>query len=198
MRKSNELQIGKAGEYIVCADLIIKNYIAFLSEQGLPYDIVMDSGEKLFRVQVKTTLEPRKVPQRNKDSYAYIFNIQRHGNQNNLRKYNDTEVDFFALVALDTKQIAYIPNYEIKTTMNFRVPSLKGNYYDEQGVKIKKRITELRKSGLTCEEISKQENMKISNVYRYSADVDITPKGKNKPVYFDEFTLEKCLEKINK
>ena len=196
MRKSNELQIGKAGEYIVCADLIIQNYIAFLSEQGLPYDIVMDSGEKLFRVQVKTTSEPRKVPQRNKDSYAYIFNIQRHGNQNNLRKYNDTEVDFFALVALDSKQIAYIPSGEMKSTMNFRVPSLKGSYYDEQGLKIKKRITELRQSGLTCEEISKQEKMKISNVYRYSADVDITPKGKNNPVYFDEFSLEKCLRKI--
>ena len=49
MRKSNELQIGKAGEYIVCADLIIQNYIAFLSEQGLPYDIIMDSGDRLFR-----------------------------------------------------------------------------------------------------------------------------------------------------
>ena len=61
---------------------------------------------------------------------------------------------------------------------------------------IKKRITELRQSGLTCEEISKQEKMKISNVYRYSADVDITPKGKNNPVYFDEFSLEKCLRKI--
>jgi hypothetical protein len=196
MRKSNELQIGKAGEYIVCADLIIQNYIAFLSEQGLPYDIVMDSGEKLFRVQVKTTSEPRKIPQRNKDSYAYIFNIQRHGNQNNLRKYNDTEVDFFALVALDTKQIAYIPNDEIKTTMNFRVPSLRGNYYDEQGIKIKKRIIELRKLGLTCEEISKQEKIKISNVYRYSANIDIAPKGKNNPVYFDEFNLKKCLEKL--
>ena len=108
MRISNELQIGKAGEYIVCADLIIKNYIAFPSEQGLPYDIIMDSGKRLFKIQVKTTFCPRKVPQRNKDSYAYIFNIQRHGNQNNLRKYNNTEVDFFALVALDSKQIAYI------------------------------------------------------------------------------------------
>lgn len=196
MRKSNELQIGKAGEYIVCADLIIQDYIAFPSEQGLPYDIIMDSGEKLFRVQVKTTLEPRKIPQRNKDSYAYIFNIQRHGNQNNLRKYNNTEVDFFALVALDSKQIAYIPNEEMKSTMNFRVPSLRGSYYDEQGIKIKKRIIELRKSGLTCEEISKKEQMKISNVYRYSADVDITPKGGNNPVYFDEFNLEKCLRKI--
>ena len=196
MRKSNELQIGKAGEYIVCADLIIQNYIAFLSEQGLPYDIIMDSGDRLFRVQVKTTSEPRKIPQRNKESYAYIFNIQRHGNQNNLRKYNKTEVDFFALVALDSKQIAYIPNKDIKSTMNFRVPKLRGSYYDEQGIKIKNKITKLRNSGLTCDEISRQENMKISSVYRYSANVDISQKGNNNPVYFDEFDLEKCLGEI--
>ena len=29
IRKSNMLQIGKAGEYLVCADLILKGYIAF-------------------------------------------------------------------------------------------------------------------------------------------------------------------------
>ena len=40
IRKSNMLQIGKAGEYLVCADLILKGYIAFLSEQGLPYDVI--------------------------------------------------------------------------------------------------------------------------------------------------------------
>lgn len=196
MRKSNELQIGKAGEYLVCADLILQGYIAYPSEQGLPYDVILDA-KKLFRVQVKTTLQPRKIPQRNKDSFAYIFNIQRHGSINNLRKYNENEVDIFALVALDSKIIAYLSNGEMKTTMNFRVPSLKGTYYDEQGVVLKKKIIDLRNQGLTCEQISKQEKLNIKTVYRYSANVDITPKGNNNPIYFNEFTLEKCLEKLN-
>ncbi|MFX1587615.1 MAG: hypothetical protein ACFFC1_05635, partial [Promethearchaeota archaeon] len=107
------------------------------------------------------------------------------------------EKDIFALVALDSKIIAYLPNGNMKTTMNFRVPSLKGTYYDERGIILKKKIIDLRNQGLTCEQISKQEKLNIKTVYRYSADVDITPKGNNNPIYFNEFTLEKCLEKLN-
>ena len=77
IRKSNMLQIGKAGEYLVCADLILKGYIAFLSEQGLPYDVLLDNGNKLVKIQVKTTQSYKSIPQRNIDSKAYIFNIKR-------------------------------------------------------------------------------------------------------------------------
>ena len=45
MRVSSELQTGKEGEYLVCADLILKGLIAFPSEQGLPYDVVVDAGK---------------------------------------------------------------------------------------------------------------------------------------------------------
>jgi len=51
----NDLQAGKAGEYLVCADLIVKGYVAFPSEQGLPFDVVLDVQGRLLRVQVKTT-----------------------------------------------------------------------------------------------------------------------------------------------
>ena len=75
IRDSKQLQIGKAGEYLVCADLIMKGFIAFPSEQGLPYDVLLDNGDKLLRVQVKTTEKYRSIPQRNVDTKAYIFNI---------------------------------------------------------------------------------------------------------------------------
>jgi len=195
MRQSNELQIGKAGEYLVCADLILSGYIAYPSEQGLPYDVILD-GKKLYRVQVKTTNQPRKIPQRSKDSYAYIFSIQRHGSTNNLKKYDVDEVDIFALVALDSKIIAYLPNAVMRTTMNFRVPSLKGTYYDEQGFLLKQKVQDYKSSGLDCKSIAKLLGLSLSNVYKYSANVDITPKGNVKPVYFNQFTLEKCLEKL--
>jgi hypothetical protein len=35
-----DLQLGKAGEYLVCADLILKGHIAFPSEQGLSFEVV--------------------------------------------------------------------------------------------------------------------------------------------------------------
>jgi hypothetical protein len=83
MRISSELQTGKAGEYLVCADLILKGLIAFPSEQGLPYDVLLDTGKKLLKVQVKTTEGVRTVQQRAKETKCYIFNIKRHGKQNN-------------------------------------------------------------------------------------------------------------------
>ena len=41
----DDLQIGKAGEYLVCADLILRGFVAYPSEQGLPYDIVLDTED---------------------------------------------------------------------------------------------------------------------------------------------------------
>ena len=77
IRDSKQLQVGKAGEYLVCADLIIKGFVAFPSEQGLPYDVLLDTGEKLLKVQVKTTEKPRLVQQRDNPLPAYIFSIKR-------------------------------------------------------------------------------------------------------------------------
>ena len=79
IRDSKQLQIGKAGEYLVCADLIMKGFIAFPSEQGLPYDVLLDNGDKLLRVQVKTTEKYRSIPQRNVDAKAYIFKYRWNG-----------------------------------------------------------------------------------------------------------------------
>ena len=46
LRLSDDLQVGKAGEYLVCFDLIMKGFVAYPSEQGLPYDLVLDTGKK--------------------------------------------------------------------------------------------------------------------------------------------------------
>lgn len=63
----DDLQTGKAGEYLVCADLILNGFVAYPSEQGLPYDVVMDFNGRLLKVQVKSTrglrqLQQRKIP----------------------------------------------------------------------------------------------------------------------------------------
>lgn len=140
-RKSNELQIGKAGEYIVCADIILKDMIAFPSEQGLPYDIVIDTGKRLLKCQVKTTLKPKIIPQRKKKSIAYIFNVKRHGKYGT-KIYHKNEVDIFALVCLDTRQVGYIKNTDMPSTINIRVDSLKGTYRVENGLYFSEIIRE--------------------------------------------------------
>lgn len=114
----NDLQAGKAGEYLVCADLILKGYIAFPSEQGLPFDVVLSANGKLYKMQVKTTRKPQAVPQRAKRTDKYIFHIRRCG-KGGRRSYVEGEVDIFAIVALDTKTIGYLPTKDVKQTMFF-------------------------------------------------------------------------------
>lgn len=197
MKEISDLQIGKAGEYLVCADLILSNHVAFLSEQGLPFDVIFDYNGKLLKVQVKTTRGYKNTPQRKTDIPVFIFHIGNNGKLNRRKMYNSKDVDIFALVDLGSKQIAYLPHFETKTTMNFRVPQFKGMYHDEQGAKLKKSVIELKKSGKTIDEIVEITGLKKSNVYKYSANVSIVQKGTNSGVYFDEFTLDKCIKKMD-
>ena len=164
MRTSEALQIGKAGEYLVCADAIMKGLVAFPSEQGLPYDVLIDNGKRLLRVQVKTTTGPRIVPQRNIDTHCYIFSVKRHG-KNNRHQYDDGEVDVFALVCLDTRRVGYLLNEDMPTTINFRVDELRGSYYDEKGISDYAKVVELR-SKMTQTEMAKTVGIDISTINR--------------------------------
>lgn len=147
MENISDLQAGKAGEYLVCADLIIKWHIAFLSEQGLPFDVVMEYNNRLIKVQVKSTRQLRPLIQRKTPINVYQFNIKRCG-KGNKKRIDDLSCDIFALVALDTKEIGYMANKDVKQTMNFRPAHLKGTYKDEN---TKRLITGTYLSDLTLQ-----------------------------------------------
>lgn len=184
MSKSNELQIGKAGEYIVCADLIMKGLIAYPSEQGLPYDVVIDSGRHLLKCQVKTTSGPRKIPQRNKETLAYIFNVKRHGKGNN-KRYSLDDVDVFALVELEGRTVAYIENAKMPETINLRVDSLRGSYYDEKGIADYEKVKALAKNESNQSEIARQTGLHVAQVNRMLKE-DYKPHETNAR-YFSDF-----------
>lgn len=152
MENISDLQIGKAGEYLVCSELIMKGFIAYPSEQGLPYDVVMDYNGKLLKVQVKTTRGLRNVLQRKNPIKAYQFNIKRCGKKNK-QLHTDESVDLFALVAIDTKQVGFMLNKNIKQTMAFRPDCYKGQYKDEN---TKREITGTYLSDLTLEKCLNQ------------------------------------------
>ena len=188
IRDSKQLQIGKAGEYLVCADLILKGFIAFPSEQGLPYDVLLDTGEKLLKIQVKTTEKPRKIQQRVKDSLAYVFSIKRAG-ANGKTRYEEKEIDLFALVCLDTMSIGYLTNKEMPTTINIRVDALRGTYYDEKGIQDFEKVKELNKTIKSQTEISKITGIAVATVNRY-----LRPNWKPKKTnarYFSDFIRNK-------
>jgi hypothetical protein len=103
-----DLEAGKAAEYLVVADLILSGRRAYLTDQGLPYDVILDDDGILFRIQVKASRDPRPVPQRAAFTPGYIFHVKRAGKAGR-RRYQGNEFDLLALVALDRRIIAYLP-----------------------------------------------------------------------------------------
>lgn len=131
---SKELQIGKAGEHLVCCDLIMQGYNAFLADQGSPFDVLVEKDGILKRIQVKSTMALKTY---NKANNIYRFGT-RSGTSGSPHVTKDAEVDCYAFVALDIKTIAYIPISEmlsrsgkVKTTVDFKSKriSYKGRIY---------------------------------------------------------------------
>ena len=119
MIKISDLQIGKAGEYLVCADLILQGFITFPSEQGLHYDVVVDCNGKLIRMQVKTTKEYVARPQRKTVIPSYLFQCRRCG-KGGRKSYSNEDIDVMAFVALKDRVIGYLPIKKVRQTMMFR------------------------------------------------------------------------------
>jgi hypothetical protein len=127
---SDDLEIGKAAEHLVCADLILSGYRAFLSDQGLAYDILVDIGGRFLRVQVKATRKPKNHDPKTRVTPGYFFHLRRAGKGGN-RRYPKNAFDMYALVALDRQAIAYLPARDCPNqTIALRVP---GESYLQSG-----------------------------------------------------------------
>ena len=119
---SGDLEIGKAAEHLVCYDILLKGYNAFLSDQGLPYDIIVDLGSRILRVQVKGTRRPKNPMPGHRLSDGYFFHIRN-------------EFDMYALVALDIHAIAYFAKDAlILQTVSLRVPGIQ-YHHDSRAVR---------------------------------------------------------------
>ncbi len=105
MYTSRELNIGKAGQHLVLADLLLRGVSAYPTDEGVNYDVVFDWKGKLNRLQVKSTLK-KKLTRSGKP--IYFFHVRRGGKRGN-RTFQFGEFEGFALVALDVKQVFYLP-----------------------------------------------------------------------------------------
>lgn len=164
--KYDKFQLGKAGEFITCADLTLKGFDVSLAGETLPYDLLLDTGRRILKVQVKTTETHRTTNQWRGVSGAYVFGIKRKG-YNGKKRYGDNEVDIFALVALDTMQVAYIKNENMPTTINIRVDEFKGEYHDEKGMTKQREAIKLKENGFTVREICEKINLGDTSVRNY-------------------------------
>jgi hypothetical protein len=186
---NNDLMIGVAGEHLVCFDLITRGFTCFMTEQGLPYDIIADINGKLVKVQVKTTRTHSETPQRKNHYPSYLFHVKRCGKGGG-KLYGKNDVDIFAVVCVDTKQVGYVSADRMPATLSIRVDSFRGNYLNEVQEARANKVLELKSQGVTNTEIGKIVGMDKSVVGRV-----IKGEGKRNDhgVYFSDLTLEKAL-----
>ena len=116
MSLSQELQIGKAGEHLVCCDLITKGTSAFLADQGLPYDVVIDDGVVggLKRISVKTCTKKGSY---GKAKEVYRFSLRSA--KGACRAIRADSIDYVAFVFLDRRSVEYLPVNEITSPDGF-------------------------------------------------------------------------------
>ena len=113
------LDLGKAAEHIVCADLILAGYRVFLSDQGLPYDVLVDLGERFIRVQVKSTTRTKNANAKGRAAnMVYVFHVRRRGRDGKGTRLSSDHCDVVALVALDTRTVAYMPISGVAQTVS--------------------------------------------------------------------------------
>lgn len=108
---SSSLQIAKAAEHLVCAELILQGWNVFAADAGLPYDLVIDIGHGSFcRIQVKATcrawqaLNSSSGRRRSVASYRFALRRSRTGD----RRISLSSCDFLALVALDIRTVGFL------------------------------------------------------------------------------------------
>ena len=124
-RELSDLAAGVAGGHIVCADLLLMGYRAFMTDQNCPYDVAVEIGGRLIRIQVKATRCQRAIPQRVKQLPAYMWHVRRAGKAG-ARVYAVDDFDLLALVALDIRMVAYLPPSRTKQTVHIRPPGASG------------------------------------------------------------------------
>ena len=122
LKVSRELELGRAAEHLVCADLLLSGWAAYPTAQGLPYDLAVDVGGRVLRVQVKSSFYPRNPQPSSRANPAYFYAIRRAG-RGAARVYRGNEFDIYALVALDRRLIAYFAVAELPTqSVVMRIP----------------------------------------------------------------------------
>jgi hypothetical protein len=118
------LATGQAGEHLVCADLILKGYRAFLADQGAPFDVVVVTDQGLRRVQVRTT---KGLQNYTNSAHGGVYRFQLKTGKKSRHRFRPDQVDIVAFVTLDTKTVAYLqigqlakPDGSILSMIEFR------------------------------------------------------------------------------
>lgn len=190
----SDLHAGRAGEHLATADLIMNGLDAFLAAQGMPYDIIADVNSCLLKVQAKSTRKPEVLTQRNINNVAYRFWVSRCG-KSGTKRYDANDVDLFALVALDTRQVGYISVFDMPRTLFVRPEALRGTYDDE--------ITASRNAIIKSRVLAGEDEHSLAAEYKLTKQyINKIKNGRGRThtagVYMADLTLEKALVSLQR
>ena len=107
--------IGTAGEQFFAYRALEEGlHVTQLLGDNLPYDLLVDSGKKIHRIQIKTsTTKDRDVNNNSRSRYSFIL---KRGAKSEI--YKAGSIDFFALVVLPLPTIySALRNYRWKSKM---------------------------------------------------------------------------------
>jgi len=155
---NNNKLIGKAGEYLACFDANINGYSCSLTTEESAYDIVLDTGKKLLKIQVKSSTYSRS-----KTFESLSFTVCRRNST--ISEYN---VDMFAFVDIENRAVAWM---DIDKVNKYRV-SIKRNEFSLFDINSALRKLPLPKN---------MKNMIIRD-NTYYADLSITENGKHRRI----------------
>jgi hypothetical protein len=110
MKISKELEIGKAGEYLAVYSITKQGYVCYLSDQGLPYDVVVDVNGTLLRGQVKSTMGLKDY---GKSKQVYRFGTRSA--KKNARSASVLNCDFYVFISIDGDLAAFMTTEELES-----------------------------------------------------------------------------------
>lgn len=104
------LEIGKAGEHLVVADLLISGYNAFLTDKGNSHDIIFETKDGFKTIEVRSTLTSYTYKGKDFKKDMYIFHLKKgRGSTKRFKKIPD----YLALCVISKNLIAYIPTIQL-------------------------------------------------------------------------------------
>lgn len=108
--------LGKAGEYLVTADLLARGCQVYKDvTDATVVDLLVLCEDKYFRIQVKTTTSRDGV------AGLPLFKKRRTKDGFNTTSYLAGNVDVMALVVMDRREIVYLACQDIDSKMNVSV-----------------------------------------------------------------------------
>ncbi len=103
--------IGASGEYRFAAECLHKGMLpCWPSSDGCAYDMVIDTGKHLYRVQVKGT-------KKTASTINFVFKMRTRAK---VRPYTKKDVDFVVLFVFAVEAFYIIPIADVRLTFNVK------------------------------------------------------------------------------